>query len=217
MLRDFIKRMNNQNKIMAKNNIMIKLFIITAVCAVLSIFILAACDSMLPSTPEKIDIETTDAKSITSQEPAVIATETTEEIPYVDYKNAVIGVEFTGYIPSFLCADKDNYIKIDITNTSEFSWRHTRPGIVRVGYHYYGQDVDYVDYDRTSRTELPYTLEPGETVTLMVLINDIINPGNYVIQLDPVIEGNPVPEDNFWFSSKGVAMLQGNCYFGLCK
>ena len=37
-----------------------------------------------------------------------------ETIPLVDYQNATIGAEMTGAIPSFLCTNEDNYIKIEI-------------------------------------------------------------------------------------------------------
>ncbi len=67
--------------------------------------------------------------------------------------------------------------------------RRSQRRLVRIGYHYYGQDVDFVDYDRTARTMLPKVVNPGDTVNVLVLINDIKNPGNYVIQIDPVLEG----------------------------
>ena len=76
--------------------------------------------------------------------------------------------------------------------------------------------MEYVDYDGTQRTILPKVVNPGETINVIMLINDIVNPGTYVLQIDPVLEGNEVPEDNFWFSSKGVEMIQGHVYFGEC-
>ena len=126
----------------------------------------------------------------------------------VDFTNAIIGAEIKGYIPSYMLTDKDNIIKIEITNTSDFVWRTDRPNLVRIGYHYYGQDVDFTDYDRTARSALPQEVNPGETVTIDVLINDIKNEGTYVIQIDPVMEGI------FWFSDKGVSWLEGTAYFG---
>jgi hypothetical protein len=61
---------------------------------------------------------------------------------------------------------------------------------------------------------LPKVVNPGDTASVLVLINDIKNPGNYVIQIDPVLEGNQNPNDNFWFSSKGISMVEGLAYFG---
>ena len=135
-----------------------------------------------------------------------------EAVEAVDYENAEIGAEIKGYIPSFLCTDSDNYIKIEITNNSDFTWRSDGQNMVRIGYHYYGQeDVEYSDYDKTARTTLPDNLEPGESATVDVLINDIVNEGTYVIQIDPVVEGK------FWFSSKDVEILQGKVFFSSCK
>jgi len=133
-----------------------------------------------------------------------------EEIEIVDYDNALIGAELYGYMPSFLCTDTDNYVKIEVTNTSDFTWRADGDNCVRIGYHYYGQDVDYTEYDKTARSSLPENLEPGETATVEVLINDINNTGAYVVQIDLVLEGH------FWFSSKDIPMIDGRVFFGSC-
>ncbi len=133
-----------------------------------------------------------------------------EEIEIIDYNIALIGAELYGYMPSFLCTDTDNYVKIEVTNTSDFTWRAEGKNMVRVGYHYYGQDVDYTEYDKTSRSALPENLEPGETATVEVLINDITNSGIYVVQIDLVLEGH------FWFSSKEIPMIEGRAFFGSC-
>jgi len=71
--------------------------------------------------------------------------------------------------------------------------------------------VEYSEYDKTARTPLPQDVAPGETITVEILINDIKEKGTYVIQIDPVVEGK------FWFSSKGVPMLEGTSYFGSCS
>jgi len=125
-----------------------------------------------------------------------------------DYDNVKVGAEMKGAIPSFLLTNKDNYITIEIKNTSDFTWRNDSVNSVRVGYHYYGQDVDASDYDGTSRTELTKNVAPGETIKADVLINDIKQPGTYVIQIDLVLEGK------YWFSSKGVPMIESPAYFG---
>src|SRR4030042_890965 len=96
---------------------------------------------------------------------------------------------------------------IEITNTSDFIWQNNGNNPVRVGYHYYGQDVDYSEYDNNSRTVFPNDVEPGESVTVEVLINDITNKGIYVVQIDLVLEGY------FWFSAKEIPVLQNNVYF----
>jgi len=125
-----------------------------------------------------------------------------------DYDSVKVGAEMKGAIPGFLLTNKDNYITIEIKNTSDFTWRNDSVNSVRVGYHYYGQDVDASDYDSTSRTELAKNVAPGETIKVDVLINDIKQPGNYVIQIDLVLEGK------YWFSSKDVTMIESPAYFG---
>ena len=214
----------------AKKNIFLKpgrqkpvfylLFIILSLSIlVFSLFASSGCSAALsPESSSKTDIENPaeDNGDISSEEPQDTAALEEENVPVIDYSSATVGADMVGAIPSFLCTNIDNYVSIKITNTSDFPWRTERPGIVRIGYHYYGQDVDFVDYDGTARSNLPHTVNPGETVSVLVLINDIENPGNYVIQIDPVIEGNENPESNFWFSSKGVEMIQGLVYFGEC-
>ena len=183
-------------------------------------FTTISCSGLIAPS-EKIDVAEESGETAATGDSSMEMSEDTmaveeEALPEIDYQNATVGAEMVGSIPSFLCTNRDNYIKIQITNTSDFTWRNERPGVVRIGYHYYGQDVDYVDYDGTNRTLLQKDVEPGETISVIVLINDIINPGTYVIQIDPVLEGNEIPENNFWFSSKGVEMIQGPVYFGIC-
>jgi len=169
----------------------------TSILLIFLIFILGtACTT--PATG-KIDV---------SEEEEIKGLEEMEEA--VDYESAQFGAEIKGYIPSFLCTDSDNYIKIEITNTSDFTWRSGGQNPVRIGYHYYGQDVDYSDYDNTNRTLLANNVEPGESVTIEVLINDITHKGNYVIQIDLVLEGI------CWFSAKEIPMLEGKAYFSSC-
>ena len=133
-----------------------------------------------------------------------------EEADTTDYGSVTVGAELYGYMPSYLCTDTDNYVKIQVTNTSDFTWIAGGENKVRIGYHYFGQDVDFVEYDKTTRSVLPGNLEPGETATVEVLINDITNPGTYVVQIDLVLEGH------FWFSSKDIPMIEGRVYFNSC-
>lgn len=133
-----------------------------------------------------------------------------EIIEVVDYDNALIGAELYGYMPSYLCTNSDNYIKVTVTNTSDFTWRTSGSSMVRLSYHYWGQDVDFAEYDKNIRTVLPNNLEPGESATVEVLINDITNPGTYKVEIDLVLEGH------FWFSSKEVQMVEGFVFFESC-
>jgi hypothetical protein len=173
----------------------------------ISTFLMFAFVSCAPAA-EKIDVDSYPAEETVISEEEIEELEETVEA--VDYANAQIGAEIKGYIPFFLCTDTENYIQIEIKNTSDFTWRKSGQNMVRIGYHYFGQDVDYSDYDQTTRTILPDNLEPGEIATVEVLINDITNKGFYVIQIDPLVEGE------FWFSSKDVPMLQSKVYFGPC-
>lgn len=202
------------------------IFIFLSLVLIFSLFLsfsLSGCSLLLgdQTTQETGNKETLETSEQGSSSQTITDTETTgesaqpiESIP--DLTNAKIGAEMKGAIPSYLCINKENIIKIEIKNTSDFTWRIESPNVVRLGYHYFGQDVDYVDYDRTTRTVLPHEVKPEETVTVEVRIVDITNEGTYVIQIDPVLEGNDVPDNNFWFSSKGITMLEGTVYFGTC-
>ncbi len=127
-----------------------------------------------------------------------------------DYDTVKAAAELKGAIPSFMCTNKDNIVTVEIKNTSDFIWRNDSKNSVRLGYHYYGQDVDASDYDGTVRTGLKNNVAPGETITVDMLINDIKQPGNYVIQIDLVLEGK------YWFSSKEMQMIESPAYFADC-
>ena len=133
-----------------------------------------------------------------------------EVVEAVDFESAKVGAELKGYMPSYLCSNADNYVTIEVTNTSDYIWRASGTNTVRIGYHFYGQDVDFVEYDKTSRSALPNDLAPGETATVDVLINDIVNPGIYVVQIDVEIKGYA------WTSSLDIPMVEGRVYFEDC-
>ena len=210
-------KLKNKEKIQSKTLSVIAVTFIFFILIAFLIISSTSCSSILGgSATAKTDVGSNQESSNGNEENANGDTSAQEMSPVeeVDFTNATIGAEIKGYIPSYMLTDKDNIIKIEITNTSDFVWRTDRPNLVRIGYHYYGQDVDFVDYDGTARSELPQEVNPGETVTIDVLINDIKNEGTYVIQIDPVMEGSNIAEHNFWFSSKGVSCLEGTAYFG---
>jgi len=210
-------KLKNKEKIQSKTLSAMAITFIFFIIIAFLIISSTSCSSILGgSATNKTDVGTNQQSSNGKEENANGDTSVQETSPVeeVDFTNAAIGAEIKGYIPSYMLTDKDNFIKIEITNTSDFAWRTDRPNLVRIGYHYYGQDVDFTDYDRTARSVLPKEVNPGDTVTIDVLINDIKNEGTYVIQIDPVMEGNKIAENNFWFSSKGVSMLEGTAYFG---
>ena len=150
-------------------------------------------------------------EELTEEEVKELA-ETLEEevVEAVDFESAQLGAELSGYMPSYLCSNADNYVTIEVTNTSDFTWRASGTNTVRIGYHFYGQDVDFVEYDKTARSVLPNNLEPGETARVDVLINDITNPGIYVVQIDIEVKGYA------WLSSLDVPMVEGRVYFEDC-
>jgi len=178
------------------------------VTTIISLFLILTFISCSPRITDKIDVTEEGLEGISEEEVEELEEEIVE---VVDYERAQVGAEIKGYIPSFLCTDSDNYIKIEITNTSDFTWISSGKNMVRIGYHYWGQDVDYSEYDNPSRTSLPNNLEPGESATIEVLIIGVTNEGIYVLQIDPVLEGH------FWFSSKDIPMLEGRTYFGSCS
>jgi len=170
---------------------------------------LISCSPAAVSSSENGGSET--GEELTAEEIEELAEALEEEVvEAVDFESAQLGAELSGYMPSYLCSNADNYVTVEVTNTSDFTWRASGTNTVRIGYHFYGQDVDFVEYDKTARSVLPDNLEPGETATVDVLINDIVNPGIYVVQIDVEIKGYA------WLSSLDVPMVEGRVYFEDC-
>ncbi|MHB1253587.1 MAG: hypothetical protein ACYCZ1_05405 [Candidatus Humimicrobiaceae bacterium] len=175
---------------------------------------LVSCGSSSNVSVNGDDVQTGNQNANTTNSNDVVQEEIVDSVKgedLTDYDTAKAGAELKGAIPGFLCTNKDNIITVEIKNTSDFTWRNDSRNSVRVGYHYYGQDVDASDYDGTMRTELKNNVAPGETITVDMLINDIKQPGNYVIQIDLVLEGK------YWFSSKEMQMIESPTYFGECN
>lgn len=129
----------------------------------------------------------------------------------VDYDSVDVDAEIKGFIPGYLCLDKENLIEIEITNNSDFTWKKDGEHMVRIGYHYYHKQSGTESYDNPTRTSLEQDLKPGETATIEVLVDNITQEGEYILRIDPVLEGK------YWFSTKGVEMLEGETYFGPCS
>ncbi|MCL5069718.1 MAG: hypothetical protein M1308_02300 [Actinobacteria bacterium] len=164
-------------------------------------------------------VETTAPETTAASITTAASSETTEIVqPAITAEKITkIGAEMTGAIPSFMCINKINMVTVEVKNTSDFTWRTDIPNLVRFGYHFYGQDVSFTEYDNTIRTVLPHDVKPGEIATVNVEIKDVLNKGTYVIQIDMVQEANDDAANNFWFSSKGVTMIEGTSYFGTCQ
>jgi hypothetical protein len=170
---------------------------------------LISCGPAAVSSGENSGSKT--GEELTTEEIEELAEALKEEVvEAVDFESAQLGAELSGYMPSYLCSNADNYVAVEVTNTSDFTWRVSGTNTVRIGYHFYGQDVDFVEYDKTARSVLPNDLEPGETARVEVLINDIINPGIYVVQIDIEVKGYA------WLSSLDVPMVEGRVYFEDC-
>ncbi len=170
---------------------------------------LSAC-----AQPERVDVEGPDEErqlAPPDDEQTEPEQEHATEDEDIDFDSASIGAEIEGFIPGYLCIEKENYVKVEITNTSDFTWRGGGNNPVRLGYHYYHLQEDRESYDNPTRSPLPSDVAPGETVSVEVLIDNIETTGNYIIRIDPVLEGH------FWFSTKGVEPVEGEAYFGPCS
>lgn len=170
---------------------------------------LASCAS--PSEASKVDVGSETIANDADDEMLKALEEAIIEEDLTDYDSVNASAELKGAIPNFLCTNSDNYIKVEVTNTSDFTWRKDGPHSVRLSYHYFGQDVDYSEYDKTRRTGLSENLEPNESTEVILLIDDITNPGIYILQIDIVLEGK------YWFSSQGMEMIEGPVLFGECS
>jgi hypothetical protein len=188
----------------------ISIAVLITMALAMSVFSISCGTSSAAGQEEESIEEGQQQSSISQEELEQIQEAIEEQADTTDYGSVTAGAELNGYMPSYLCTDTDNYVKVEITNTSDFTWRYRGDNKVRLGYHYYGQDVDFVEYDKTSRTPLPNNLEPGESAVVEVLINEITNPGTYVVQIDLVLEGH------WWFSSQDIPMIEGKVYLNSC-
>lgn len=199
------------NSLNRPGKIKIIIFILVIAISFLIIGLMVSCGGSSKVASGSNNTQTGNQNSGTVNSDEVVQEETVNSVKGEDltnYDTAKAGAELKGAIPSYLCTNKDNIIVVEIKNTSDFTWRNDSANSVRVGYHYYGQDVDASDYDGTMRTELKNNVAPGETIKVEMLMNDIKQPGNYIIQIDLVLEGK------YWFSSKGMEMIESPTYFG---
>jgi len=188
-----------------------KYFYILIFSAIVAFSLLLSSCALPAGTAEdayKIDVDTA---TVAEEEMVKAVEEAIQEEDLTDYDNITASAEIRGAVPNFLCTNKDNYVKVEVTNTSDFTWRKDGAHSVRLGYHYFGQDVDHGEYDRTTRTGLVDDLGPNETAEVIILIDDINNPGTYILQIDIVLEGK------YWFSSQGMEMIEGPVFFAECS
>jgi glycosyltransferase involved in cell wall biosynthesis len=100
--------------------------------------------------------------------------------------------------PSHLMAGQQCSIEMSVRNDSPVVWPVTDLGVpaVRLTYHWMRLTGEIYDYAGL-QTELPHTLEPGETTRIAVWIQAPAKPGCYLLAWDLLIE------QVAWFSARG--------------
>jgi hypothetical protein len=88
-------------------------------------------------------------------------------------------------------------VDIRIENSSLRTWEADGPRPFRLGYHLLSESGDSVSYDG-ERTQLPYDLAPGESVTIAAWVAAPDASGSYIIEWDMM------QETVAWFSWKGA-------------
>jgi len=113
-------------------------------------------------------------------------------------------VEYVNHnVPVATVAGQTNAVHITVRNTSYRTWPASGPHPVRLGYHWYTQAGDEVPatlWD-DKRTNLPYDVLPGDSVTLNGELGVPRTPGVYEVRWDMV------EELRTWFAWQGVPTL----------
>ena len=89
-------------------------------------------------------------------------------------------------------------INVLVKNTSSFIWTHAGVNPVQMSYHILDENKKVINYEGL-RVNLPDDLRPSQQVTLPLTVKELVQPGNYFIQLDMVQEGMT------WFEKRGGA------------
>ncbi len=89
----------------------------------------------------------------------------------------------------------------DLKNVGGLGWNASGTNPVRLGYHWFTQDMKPIAAIKDERTPLPKDVLPGETVSLHARAYPPASPGNYFIQWDMVKEGVT------WFAEQGSKAL----------
>jgi Ig-like domain from next to BRCA1 gene len=117
-------------------------------------------------------------------------------------------------VPGSVAAGSTTLVNVTVKNTSDQSWPDARladpgrvsggAGAVRLSYRWIpaGHDSEFNAYKGfDSRTELPKSVAPGESVTVAVPVKAPGQPGNYNLQFDLVQELVD------WFGTRSNARL----------
>jgi hypothetical protein len=117
---------------------------------------------------------------------------------------AAYAVEYADHnVPKITLAGHTNAVQITVRNTSYRTWPADGPHPVRIGYHWYtrsGDEVPAALWD-DRRTNLPYHILPGDSVTLNCEMGVPRAPGVYEMRWDMV------EEMRTWFAWQGVPTL----------
>ena len=114
------------------------------------------------------------------------------------------GVEYVQHnTPATMVIGQTNAVQMTIRNNSYRTWPATGPQPVRVGYHWYTADGREVAASRWDdhRTNLPYNLPPGDSVTLNCNLGAPRVAGAYELRWDMV------EETVTWFAWQNVPTL----------
>jgi SAM-dependent methyltransferase len=105
-------------------------------------------------------------------------------------------------------AGQPGRLSIDLYNAADTTWLHqpNQPGWTRLGAHLHrsGRTRPLVDFDWL-RAALPADVPPEGRVRIAVELPPIADPGDYLVVLDLVIEGNA------WFAERGSLTLELAC------
>lgn len=112
-------------------------------------------------------------------------------------------VGFARRIAAILATGQTNSVRITVRNTTFKTWPSGGPYPVRLGYHWHTTNGDIVPSNlwEDLRTQLPYDVVPGDTVTLNCNVGAPRTAGMYEIRWDMV------EELRTWFAWQGAPTL----------
>ena len=109
-----------------------------------------------------------------------------------------------GYYPDVIQVGQTARIEVYITNEGDAIWPvcRDRSSVVRLSYHWLRGDGSMAVFDGV-RTYIPAPLKGGNSMIVFAVVVAPSEPGEYVLQLDLVVENVS------WFSSKGLVCPKG--------
>ncbi|HWW61836.1 MAG TPA: hypothetical protein VN181_10750, partial [Thermoanaerobaculia bacterium] len=114
-------------------------------------------------------------------------------------------------LPPAMRAGSSATVTVTFTNTGDKPWpdniagnpaQHDGANAVRLGYGWTSaSNPDAVLERSPTRGDVPHSIQPGETLTLTIVIAAPATPGDYLLTFDLV------QELLFWFSDRGADVL----------